>query len=260
MSTVSWRADRSGSPSRTSASDTSCQSRSACAGAHPAPPCPHLPIRFGAEPIRAGFAAHRQGRQPCRRREKRKSARIACASPPSGPIGAGARVPGEDVEMREGRRRAKRSGGGTAPPRSSRRSGSPAMWLRSATLEESQRIVGLPEAAAARPDRGPSAAAARAPAANASSSVKKGGRSGPSATRAAPVSVAIVTMSAGASSSASASASASTSRPSASVLPISTVSPLRLLRTSPGRKARPGDGVLRGGDEDAQPDLQARRP
>jgi hypothetical protein len=72
-----------------------------------------------------------------------------------------------------------------------------------------------------------------------SSSVKNGGRSGPSATRAAPVRVARLTISSGASSSASASASASTSRPSASVLLTSTVSPLRLRRMSPGRKALP---------------------
>ena len=65
--------------------------------------------------------------------------------------------------------------------------------------------------------------------------MKKGGRSGPRATRAAPVSVAKSNNSSGASSSASASASARMSRPSASVLPISTVSPLRLTRTSPGR-------------------------
>ena len=43
----------------------------------------------------------------------------------------------------------------------------------------------------------------------------------------------------GFSSSASASASARIRRPSASVLPISTVMPLRLVSTSPGRKALP---------------------
>ena len=46
-------------------------------------------------------------------------------------------------------------------------------------------------------------------------------------------------MRSGSSSLASASASASTRRPSASVLPISTVRPLRAVKTSPGRKAAP---------------------
>ena len=72
-----------------------------------------------------------------------------------------------------------------------------------------------------------------------SSSVKNGGRSGPSATRAAPVRVANVSIMSGLSSSASAIASASTSRPSASVLPISTVKPARDLITSCGRNAFP---------------------
>jgi hypothetical protein len=63
--------------------------------------------------------------------------------------------------------------------------------------------------------------------------------SGPSATRAAPVSVPMSIKSSGAPSSASASASARTSRPSASVLPTSTVSPLRDRYTSRGRKAAP---------------------
>ncbi len=61
----------------------------------------------------------------------------------------------------------------------------------------------------------------------------------PVAARAAPVSVAMSISSSGVSSSASASASARIRRPSASVLPISTVRPLRLLKTSPGRNASP---------------------
>ncbi len=71
--------------------------------------------------------------------------------------------------------------------------------------------------------------------ARSSFSVKKGGRSGPSATRAAPVRVAKSTSSSGLPSPARVSASARISRPSASVLPISTVRPLRLRMTSPGR-------------------------
>src|SRR3546814_20403840 len=71
---------------------------------------------------------------------------------------------------------------------------------------------------------------ARIASASASALVNSGGRSGPSATRAAPVSVAKSTISSGLSSPALASASPSTSRPSASVLPLPTVRPLRLDR------------------------------
>ncbi len=62
-----------------------------------------------------------------------------------------------------------------------------------------------------------------------------GGRSWPSATRAAPVSVAKSMMRAAPSSAASVSASDKTTRPSASVLPISTVVPLRVVTMSEGR-------------------------
>ena len=65
------------------------------------------------------------------------------------------------------------------------------------------------------------------------------GRSGPSAMRAAPVSVAMSMSRAGFSLQASASASHRMSRPSASVLPTSTVMPLRVVMMSSGRKALP---------------------
>ena len=58
-------------------------------------------------------------------------------------------------------------------------------------------------------------------------------------TRAAPVSVAKQKSSSTSCSSAKARASAKTKRPSASVFSISTVSPLRLGKTSPGRNALP---------------------
>ena len=113
-----------------------------------------------------------------------------------------------------------------------------------------------PRTAAATAGRRPRADAAARSAASASSSVKNGGTSGPSATRAAPVSVARLTISSGASSSASASASASTSRPSASVLLTSTVSPLRLGRMSPGRIAGAGDRVLDRRHQQPQPQVE----
>ena len=87
------------------------------------------------------------------------------------------------------------------------------------------------ECAVARRRAGPRPAA--------SSGVNSAGSSGPSATRAAPVSVAQSSSSAGSSPSASASASARTSRPSASVLLISTVSPCACGARRPGRKALP---------------------
>ncbi len=68
---------------------------------------------------------------------------------------------------------------------------------------------------------------------------KSAGNSGPSATRAAPVKVAMSTRSAGLSVDASASASQRISLPSASVLPTSTVSPFRVLMMSRGRIALP---------------------
>ncbi len=61
----------------------------------------------------------------------------------------------------------------------------------------------------------------------------------PSATIIAPVSVATSTIASGSSSEAAHSASASTSRPSASVLRTSTVLPLYMRSTSPGRVAEP---------------------
>ena len=81
--------------------------------------------------------------------------------------------------------------------------------------------------------------AASRPIATLSSLLNIAGRSGPSATRAAPVSVAKSMISSALSSIALVSASASTNRPSASVLSISTVMPLRLLMISPGRMALP---------------------
>ncbi len=63
--------------------------------------------------------------------------------------------------------------------------------------------------------------------------------SGPTATRAAPVSVAMQIITSQGLSSAKARASASTNRPSASVLLISTVSPFLLFKISCGRKAEP---------------------
>ena len=65
------------------------------------------------------------------------------------------------------------------------------------------------------------------------------GSSGPSATRAAPVRVAASTSIAGFSVAASASASHRIRRPSASVLPISTVIPFLVLTMSSGRIALP---------------------
>jgi hypothetical protein len=65
------------------------------------------------------------------------------------------------------------------------------------------------------------------------------GRSVPSATRAAPVSVAQSTIIVGFSDAPSNRASHRISLPSASVLPISTVMPLRVGTTSSGRKALP---------------------
>ena len=61
----------------------------------------------------------------------------------------------------------------------------------------------------------------------------------PTATRAAPVSVAIDTNRSGLSSLARERVSASTSRPSASVLLISTVDPFLAVKISPGRKEFP---------------------
>ncbi len=61
----------------------------------------------------------------------------------------------------------------------------------------------------------------------------------PSATMHAPVSVARSMIASGLSSDASESASARISRPSASVLSTSTVLPLRIVSTSPGRIALP---------------------
>jgi hypothetical protein len=61
----------------------------------------------------------------------------------------------------------------------------------------------------------------------------------PSATTHAPVSVARSTIASAFSSTASESASARISRPSASVLSTSTVLPLRIFKTSPGRIAPP---------------------
>ena len=75
--------------------------------------------------------------------------------------------------------------------------------------------------------------------AQASSLQNIAGRSGPSATRAAPVRVAQSTSSVGDSSHDSARRSHNTSRPSASVLPTSTVMPLRVRITSSGRIAVP---------------------
>ena len=85
----------------------------------------------------------------------------------------------------------------------------------------------------------PALPAASRACASSSSGVNRAGSSGPSATRAAPVSVAASSRRSGRSWSASVRASASTRRPSASVLPISTVLPLRIRIMSPGRKAVP---------------------
>ena len=71
------------------------------------------------------------------------------------------------------------------------------------------------------------------------SAVKYGAISGPTATRAAPVSVAMHIIRSGGVSSAKVKASAKTKRPSASVLLISTLRPLRLMRISCGRNASP---------------------
>ena len=60
----------------------------------------------------------------------------------------------------------------------------------------------------------------------------------------------------GASSSARLMASASTSRPSASVLPISTVMPFRLVQHVARPEGIAGDAVLGGGDQHAQPHRQ----
>ena len=65
----------------------------------------------------------------------------------------------------------------------------------------------------------------------------------PSASTIAPVSVATSTIASGFSSEALVSASASTRRPSASVLSTSTVLPLYMRSTSPGRVAEP-DGMF----------------
>ena len=75
--------------------------------------------------------------------------------------------------------------------------------------------------------------------ASVSSLQNSAGRSVPSATRAAPVSVAQSTIIVGFSEAPSNRASHRISRPSASVLPISTVMPLRVGTTSSGRKALP---------------------
>ena len=83
------------------------------------------------------------------------------------------------------------------------------------------------------------APAAISPAASPSSLQNNAGSSGPSATRAAPVKVAASTSIAGCSVQASASASHRMSRPSASVLPISTVMPFLVLTISSGRIALP---------------------
>jgi hypothetical protein len=150
---------------------------------------------------------------------------------------AGRRGPGEDVEM-----------GMAAGPLNEaldeQRRGDRSGEARTAGIVEVGDLA-LEQAVVALPQRQPPdgvvlpLAVAAISRARSSSSVNKAGRSGPSATRAAPVRVARSMSRSGASSSASASASASTSRPSASVLPISTVSPLRLVSTSPGRKASP---------------------
>ena len=75
--------------------------------------------------------------------------------------------------------------------------------------------------------------------ANVSSLQNNAGKSVPNATRAAPVSVAQSTIIEGFSEAPSCSASHRISRPSASVLPISTLSPLRVGTTSIGRNALP---------------------
>ena len=69
--------------------------------------------------------------------------------------------------------------------------------------------------------------------------MKKGAISAPTATRAAPVSVAIDMIRLGLSSLAKANASARTRRPSASVLLISTVDLFLAVRMSPGRNEFP---------------------
>ncbi len=76
--------------------------------------------------------------------------------------------------------------------------------------------------------------------------------------RAAPVRVAKSRVRSGECSPARVRMSARISRPSASVLPISMVRPLRLDRMSPGPEGVAGDGVLDGGDQHDQPDRQSR--
>ena len=86
-------------------------------------------------------------------------------------------------------------------------------------------VIAAPTTAAATADRVADWPLRNSVSAQPSSLQNIAGRSGPSATRAAPVSVAQSTSRDGDSSHASASRSHSTSRPSASVLPISTVMP-----------------------------------
>ena len=131
----------------------------------------------------------------------------------------------------------------------------PPIWLVSAIFESSCFAYGCHSgrrqtgSLTARPQRSMSAASA-------SSSVKNGGSSGPSATRAAPVRVAKSTTRSGPSSSASARASPRTSRPSASVLPDFDRDALSARQDVPRAEGRARDCVLDRRHEHAKPQGQ----
>ena len=162
----------------------------------------------------------------------------AWASPPSGRPGRRRVVPGHHVEMRPRHvvghelLQVERRGDGAAEgaARDVVDVGhlaveQPAIGLRTSGMRHIGSVTASPEAIR--------------PLASSSSLQNSAGRSVPSDTRAAPVRVAQSTIMVGFSDAPSCSASHRISRPSASVLPISTVMPLRVGTTSSGRKALP---------------------
>ena len=113
-----------------------------------------------------------------------------------------------------------------------------------------------PTAAFARSGSVTSFAAPSSSAASSSSLANIAGRSGPSATRAAPVRVAKSMISSGSLLARLASASPRISRPSASVLSISTFSPLRLAMHVARAEGGGGHAVLDRRDQQVQPHRQ----